>query len=599
MPVLSSFSLPAFIQDFPAGSPSDKLMKWRWNINVSGWILQAMPPAPSFFYDPISTNIPQGTASVIVQWNAFPGRLQQYYGNPPPNPPTNPNPLTQDQIYSLADTGFYTDSAGNPQSFPPIPVVICPVADWSMGTKTFGPYGPRGWLDEYCEWSAARDSNGNLVRIDFACENPEYWNTLWKVSPPTVASIYQSVLNFDAPANRQVSVQVQDLELVVNGQVVLDPETGQPAYNPLNKWNNSPISVRSGNAAAFTGGVMHLTSTPNTLQTELGLAGAATVQYQPPGGTGNSDPQALICCGQYGQEYRHSDPHIGQSVNMVVGGQLTGSPLLACLADPVGLYIQPLTSPAAFSFARNIDPSQLPKGAAASDIWQVVRGSPTVIDPVTGQPFPGGMILHAICQIPSAWLAVYPAMTLADILINGTPITYAGQVADQFNIGLYARPLATTATPPPAPCASSVATPGQPLQSMMFSNLWQAYYNSVEVAPTGQQMSLASNTTFIAVQLPADGSTHDLTMTCNTPTGTPGIDVLLADGSGPDPAVSVKITGSSAANYAVPGNSFPGQYTALSLSVSVAAGAKSGLRAVTITDPQAGPSTLQASLYVL
>lgn len=38
MPVLSSFSLPAFVQDFPEGSPDDTAMKQRWNINVTGWI---------------------------------------------------------------------------------------------------------------------------------------------------------------------------------------------------------------------------------------------------------------------------------------------------------------------------------------------------------------------------------------------------------------------------------------------------------------------------------------------------------------------------------------------------------------------------------
>ncbi len=192
MPVLSSFSLPAFVQDFPEGSPDDTAMKQRWNINVTGWIQQAMPGAPSFFYDPTQTDIPSGTPSVLVHWGAFPGRLDQYYAKNPPNPPTNPHPLTQEQIYSLADTGFYTDAGGKQQSFPQIPSVICPVADWTQPLKQFGPYGPRGWLDEYCEWSAARDSNGNLVRVDFACENPEYWNTLWKVSPSTVRSLYKS-----------------------------------------------------------------------------------------------------------------------------------------------------------------------------------------------------------------------------------------------------------------------------------------------------------------------------------------------------------------------------------------------------------------------
>jgi hypothetical protein len=606
MPVLTEYALPAFIQDFPPGSANDFALKWRWNINVSGWIAQAMPAPPSYFYDPEQTDIPTGTRSVLVSWGAFPGRLIQYYSNNPPIPPTGPYKLTMEQIYQLADTGYYSD-AGTQTSFPQIPQVICPQADWSAGTKIFGPYGPRGWLDEYCEWSAARDTNGNLIRIDFACENPEYWNTLWKVSPETVCSLYAQILNYDVPPERAISVSLDDLTLFLNGQAVIDPETGGPVYNPLNRWNSGPVAVRTGAQAGFTGGAIHLTSTPNTLQTELGLAGAATVQYQPPNGKGNSDAQALICCGNYGQEYRHSDPTIGQTVNQVVGGQfISGENFNVCLANPVGLYIQTLNNSGSFSFGPGIAPGKLPAGAAASDVWQIVRGAASVIDPVTGSPFPGAMILHVVCQIPSAWLAVYPTMTLADILINNEPIKYAGQVANQFNIGLYARPLAASAAPPPAPCANTALIPGAPLQSMLFSQVWAGYYENIETAPTGQTMSLASNSTFIAPQLLPDGVTQEMTMTCVSPTPgtTPQIQVLLPDGSGPDPFIAVQVLGQSFVNgYAVPGNSFPpsapNTYTALSLALTVKPGAASGLRPVRLTDPVGGINTLPAAFFVL
>ena len=91
---------------------------------------------------------------------------------------------------------------------------------------------------------------------------------------------------------------------------MIDPSTGRPAYNPLNKWNSGPKAVRGTNAS---GGAMHLTSTPNTLQTEMALAGGATI-LRP---CGNGVPQTVICCAQYGQAYRNSDPHIGQQVNQV------------------------------------------------------------------------------------------------------------------------------------------------------------------------------------------------------------------------------------------------------------------------------------------
>lgn len=102
MPVLSSFSLPAFIEDIPTDTPENKALnaelKWRWNVNVTGWIAQAMPGAPCYFYDPTTTDIPTGTGSAPVTWNAFPGRLQQFYSASPPNTPANPYKLPQDQI---------------------------------------------------------------------------------------------------------------------------------------------------------------------------------------------------------------------------------------------------------------------------------------------------------------------------------------------------------------------------------------------------------------------------------------------------------------------------------------------------------------------
>jgi hypothetical protein len=592
MPTLSSFSLPAFIQDFPDGSPEDKDLKARWNLNVSGWITQAMPAAPAFFYDPLSTDIPQGTLTVLVQWVAFPGRLKQFYSSTPPNQPANPYNLSQEQVYSLADQ--YA-AQGSPPQFQQIPATLCPQADWSCTLKTFGPYGPRGWLDEYCEWSAARDANGNLLRVDFACENPEYWNTLWQVSPETVRSLYECVLNWDVPADRQISVQLEDLKLFYQGEPVLDP-FGAPVYNPLNQWNTGPTSVRTGDASQFSGGVMHLTSTPNTLQTELGLAGASTVQYQPPGGQINE--QTLICCGNYGQEYRHSDPHIGYTVNQVVAGALTGgTPQLVCLANPVGLYLQSPLANATFAFGPGIDPSRLPGGAQASDVYQVLRGAESVNDPVTGQDFPGNMILHAMVQIPSAWLAVYPNMTLGDILINLQPIQWAGQVAEQFFVGLYARPVQASSTPPAAACASTATTPGAPLQAL-YHGIWDAFYNTVETAPTGQTMSLASNTTFIAPWLP-QGATIGVVLTCNTPSpGTLAVSVLLADGSGPDTSILVKVDRSEPVTYAVPGNSYPGSYTALYLEVEVPTGTPTGLRGMQIVDPQSGAQSYPAMVYI-
>jgi hypothetical protein len=117
-------------------------------------------------------------------------------------------------------------------------------------------------------------------------------------------------------------------------------------------------------------------------------------------------------------------------------------------------------------------------------------------------------------------------------------------------------------------------------------------------------MSLASNTTYIAPWLPATGVAQELVLTCNTPSpGQVEVQVMLADGSGPDPSIQVTINDTDLlANYAVPGNSYPGAngaYTALYLSVAVPAGAAGGLRGVQIVDPVSGPQSYPALIFIV
>jgi hypothetical protein len=158
--------------------------------------------------------------------------------------------LSQKYVWALADDGLYTDEAGQRHSFPEIPKNLCPQADWSGPLHPFGPYGPRGWQDEYCEWSTTRNAQGKITRVDFVCENPEYWHTLWKVNPERVAELYQEILNFGLRPRSPDRVRVAraDLELLdpKTGKPVIDPSTGAPAYNPLNKWNRGTVSVRGG-----------------------------------------------------------------------------------------------------------------------------------------------------------------------------------------------------------------------------------------------------------------------------------------------------------------------------------------------------------------
>jgi hypothetical protein len=582
---LQRFTTPAFNNDFPDDPATYEQLATLWSQNVNGFTQQAITGDPwnslfqaqqTAYYNPLVTPIPKGSGALDVAWIAFPNRLVQYLGQQ--QVPKNPYELPQTTLNAIADSGALAPY--------PIPSVRCPQADWTQSLQPYGPYGPRGWLDEYCEWCVTRDENNNILRIDFTCENPEYYQTLWRVSPQKVADVYQSTLNAGVPAARQVTVTIADLQLVdpTTGQPVIDPTTGRPAYNPLNKWNSGTIEVRSGSTgpSGFSGGAMHLTATPNTLQTELGLASGASVQRT----TGGTDPQALICCAQYGQNYRNSDPHIGQSVNLAVGANLNIS-----LADPPGLYIQ---MPSFAQYTLPNDP-KLPAGATAADCWQILRGFQTVVDEITGEPFPGSFILHAAFQIPQAWIDAGVTFTVSDITIGTTagplPILHASQVAQTLEIALFGRPIPPAFPTPALACvaAPTIITQAQPLQ-IMHQSLWDAYYGTVVQNPVGFPMVLASNSSVIAATVKAGDQNVPIALTYAAPTANaslpdtmwPTVIFTLPDGSA-DASITTEVVGFvPQVTYAVPGNTFPSTSQLLNLKVSIAANAPQGVRGCVI-----------------
>lgn len=597
------YSPPAFIHDFAPGSPQDNALCLQWNTNIGGFTEQAITGNPwnmlyasdqTSYFDTSLAALPSSATAAIVSWHAFPNRLAQYLGAGAS--PANLYNLSAKQLLAIADQ-YGTGSVPLPP-FEKIPKQLCPQANWSGLLQMYGPYGPRGWQDEYCEWSVVRDpQSGKITRIDMTCENPEYWNTLWMIDPQKVADLYSSTLSYDAPANARVVVNVADLYLLdPSGKPVIDPSTDRPAYNPLNKWNAGPIAVRGG--AGATGGAMHLTSTPNTLQTEMALAGGASILR--PGG--NAVPQKLICCAQYGQAYRNSDPHIGQQVNQVVGGQLTGTPSSVALANPTGLYIQ---VPDLSGFSLPSD-ARLPTGASAQQCWQIVRGAAQLTDPVTGLPFGeplqgGNFVLHAVFQLPSAWIDAGVQFTVGDIVdANQDKIEWGGQVIQQMFVGLWARPLPASAAPaaqdcvlPPPSGVTPPATPqapnyAQPLQ-LFHQAVWAAYYGTHVPNPMDVPIALASNSTMIAPIVRCGQDAVPMSLTCTVTPGPAG--QLPTVDFGAD--ITVVVTGyQDQVNYAVPGNSYPGECGLLSLLVSVAPDAVLGLRSMFLTnfgDPEQAP----------
>jgi hypothetical protein len=577
---LQRFTTPACNNDFPDDPARYEQLANLWSRNLDGFTQQAIcgnpwnaqyQAAQTGYYNPLATPIPAGSAAVDVPWIAFPGRMTQYLSEN--QQPANPYNLPQATMNELADTGALAPY--------PIPQNRCPQLDWRT-TVPFGPYGPRGWLDEYTEFSVTRDENGKIIRIDFVCENPEYFQTLWRIDPQRVADVYQSALNYGVPAERQITVTIADLQLVdpVTSEPVLDPQTGRPAYNPLNKWNFGTTSVRTG--GSFSGGAMHLTATPNTIQTEIGLGAGATVQR--PAGT-NTDPQALICCGQYGQNYRNSDPHIGQTINLAVGAKLNIS-----LADPPGLYIQ---MPSFAQYALPSDPN-LPQGARPDDCWQIVRGYETLTDPITQDVFPGSFILHAVFQLPQSWIDAGVSFTVGDITIGGEPIQYGSQVAATFEVALFGRPIPPVDATPAQPCVGfdPPQVQAQPIQAM-YANVWDAYFGTTVTVPTPPPDGpavLASNSSIIPPAVPAGTQNAALVLTYAAPTGTdaipqdqwPQVMFTLPNGQA-DSSITVEVTGFNPnIYYAPPGNTFPSSNQLLQLDVSIAADAPTGLRGVVI-----------------
>jgi hypothetical protein len=175
------------------------------------WDLVNYGPRPAF-YNPQATPAPSSAVVQAIPWNAFPGRLSALFPN------------NSDQWNEWADTGQIPDMTAN--------LCVGPIS-----STPYTPTGPCGWQDEYCEWSVQRDANDEIASIMFSCENPEYWLTLWEVDPSAVVSIYRTLVNS--------AVTLDDLSLKdLSGAVIAHPLTGQPVYNPLNKWNTGNENTR-------------------------------------------------------------------------------------------------------------------------------------------------------------------------------------------------------------------------------------------------------------------------------------------------------------------------------------------------------------------
>lgn len=466
MSILKQFDPPANQSDLASQPEKDEQLRTEWSNSVNRWTQTAILGDPwtslndnnrSYYFNPLETDVPQGT-SALISWVAFPNRILISFSN-----------SSVSEQMGFAE-GVHVDGTFGPP--PPVNGVA------------YRPGGPRGWQDEYCEWIATRNDAGQITKIDFTCENPEYWFTLWRISPETVLSLYRELVD--------PSVQLEDLYLREdNGNPVVDRATGLPAYDPTNKWNNQP------SAGAKTGAV-HLISPPNTLGAEIYLAAAATLLRDDPPGTPVTDPAKLIECSSYGTANRNSDPHIGATVNNVILGGGTK----VTLQNPVGLYIQMPD----FSTYELPDDPKLPANAQPSDCWQIIRGQESI------QGFEGNFILHARFALPQAWIDAGVSFTVSDITIEGNPIQFGAQLAQTFQIALRGLVLSSSTFPaePHQPCVRNNPNPLPSPQQLQDLNLLMAGTTStavtkVEQGQTTQNIGLLTSAAQQGAKIEFDG----------------------------------------------------------------------------------------------
>lgn len=532
-----------------------------WNDNVAQWTAMSVIGNPwsnqndaprAWYFNPVTAGWPSG-APVPIHWTAFPNRLPTFFGNPQiVNGKQLTEPLTVRQIYQLADLNSITvdgntfvlysadPHAGNVLQ---IPTRKCPEIGWTGDYMPFSPNGPRGWLDEYCEWSVTwvdNEPGGSIESITFTSENPAYWLTLWNQDPNVVLQLYQLYVD---PA-----VQLADLYLLYPegnpqaGEPVVDPITGNPAYDPTNKWNAGTLRI-----PGVSGGAMHLTSPPNTLSAEIYLAAASTIQRS---GAGPTDPQALICCSQYGQSFRNSDPTIG------AGGNRAAASVLISLADPVGLYMQ----------TPNWSLFTTPDGTSAAEFWTVTRGA---ADPQQGTNTDS--ILQAVFAVPAD-----KGYTMDKILVNdpftgvATPLVSAGQIAATMQIALRVQTMQPSPSTPPNQAMGCVADqvasslqpwPAQFIPSTLF------YGNS----PSDLPSRLAPGRT-VTMVLVVQGASSDTT-TAN------------ARVQFDDPGITATVTTFFPNAGAIPGLTNAGGTQAYLLDVTVAADAPVGAFGIRALNP--------------
>jgi hypothetical protein len=259
--------------------------------------------------------------------------------------------------------------------------------------------------DEYCEWALRRDSSGNISKAIFVAEGYDYFARLFEHDPQRVVDIYREFTESPALTADDLRAPKGVFRIGPGGRRTL-VEPGK--FNPRNRHNISP-------------GIVHLSHSANSLGAEVNLAGVSGILRRDTQGKQLSDADAerLLCCAQGGNPNRNSDPLIGaQAYRQVLDG------FRYTLANPVGLYIAGIEDSRLF----------LPDGTTQVPLewWRVIRGSAA-----------DRRILRLELSVPSS-----ENLTVSDLLVDGNPVRFGGQLADLLTVHLFVTRWKRTSTEP-------------------------------------------------------------------------------------------------------------------------------------------------------
>lgn len=378
--MLTAYDPPAYMTDFneiPGQLAS-------WSRAVSGWFDESIAlqhavlrGQPCQYYNQLTTPTVGPVLEQEIVWNGFSGTRRKRWGR------TRALAIAE-QLVPL------TERLDGPGSY-------------HVGRQWADlHYRPQ---DEYCEWRVTRDLDGGIRRVTFTCEPPEYWQAIHGDTLPNLDGrpTYPTMGDPDLLVElyrEYVSPEVVYEDLICAEDLVDHTAADSPrvvyakgTYNPYNRWNTRD-------------GIMHLSQPNNTLHEEIRLGADASILRSPNGSGGRriSDPDALICCANYGGANRCSDPTIGASVN-----DLAALGFAITLCNPVGLYIDNL----------DVTGWATPDGKPVDPSWfKILRGSP-------------GLVERAAFEVPDRL-----GFRVSDLTIPGEPITVGGQLAERITVKL-------------------------------------------------------------------------------------------------------------------------------------------------------------------